>query len=356
MSMMTHAPATGHCPVWCNRKHTGPLPDPHDFHATLHIHNSNPLTTAGQRVSVRQAVTVRRNGEIVPADVVVMLDEVVPLDTDRARQLVAGLLLAIDYTQERPMNTDMELFRHEGHELRTLRIADEPWFVAADVCSMLTLKDTTSAMRLVDDEDRRRLRRSDTPLFWRGIAPQVQEVSLVNESGVYALIFQSYKPEARAFKRWVTHEVLPTIRRTGRFAANQAAPTVDVTAMARQLVIEADRAHAAERRVAELQGRIAGVQLALGQVPEFFPRTALPGPGRRETAQMCAVRTWIKRCTAPVAAPPGTRSRELYEAFIVWNGLPHVTETKFGLILNDLGYPAWRDARYRYRPLALVAR
>lgn len=113
----------------------------------------------------------------------------------------------------------VELFRYEGAHLRTVLVESEPWFVAADACRMLSLRDTTSAMKMVHDDDKRLLHRSDTPQLFEGIAAQVQVITVVNESGMYALIFQSNKDRARDVRRWVTSEVLPSIRKTGSYGA-----------------------------------------------------------------------------------------------------------------------------------------
>lgn len=108
---------------------------------------------------------------------------------------------------------EIELYTFNGHQVRTILIDGNPWFIAADVCAICALRDTSSALRKVDDRDVRRLRRSDTPQHFRGIAPQVQEIAVVNESGLYDLVFQSTKQEARDFKRWVTSDLLPRYRR-----------------------------------------------------------------------------------------------------------------------------------------------
>jgi prophage antirepressor-like protein len=85
----------------------------------------------------------------------------------------------------------------------------EPWFVAADVCAALTVK-TEQTRRL--DADEKGLRIVQT-------LGGDQEMTVINESGLYSLILTSRKPEAKRFKRWVTHEVLPSIRKTGSYAA-----------------------------------------------------------------------------------------------------------------------------------------
>ena len=85
----------------------------------------------------------------------------------------------------------------------------EPWFVAADICAALTVN-TEQTRRL--DEDEKGLRTVQTP-------GGPQELVCISESGLYSLILTSRKPEAKRFKRWVTHEVLPSIRKTGAYAA-----------------------------------------------------------------------------------------------------------------------------------------
>lgn len=114
-------------------------------------------------------------------------------------------------------NAQIVPFNYEGAELRTVMIDGEAWFVAPDACRMLALRDTSSALKMVDADDKQTLRRSDTPHFFTGIAPQVQMLTIVNESGMWALIFQSNKDQARKIRRWITGTVLPQIRKTGRY-------------------------------------------------------------------------------------------------------------------------------------------
>lgn len=105
---------------------------------------------------------------------------------------------------------DLKVF--ENPNLGKVRVVEqngEPWFVAADVCNALGI-DRAQIRRLDDDE--KGVRSTQTP-------GGAQMMNIVNESGLYALVLGSRKPEAKAFKRWVTHEVLPAIRRTGRYEA-----------------------------------------------------------------------------------------------------------------------------------------
>lgn len=103
-------------------------------------------------------------------------------------------------------------FEFESHALRVnLDAAGQPWFVAADVCAALNLPDTHKAIARLDDDEKGR-NSIPTP-------GGQQDMSVVNESGLYNLVLGSRKPEAKRFKRWITHEVLPSIRKTGSYAS-----------------------------------------------------------------------------------------------------------------------------------------
>lgn len=95
-----------------------------------------------------------------------------------------------------------------GFECRITDRNGEPWFVAKDVCAALGI-DTSNLSKVLDDDER------DTCTVQ--YTDQVRTVAVVNEPGLYSLILKSRKPEAKAFKRWVTHEVLPEIRKTGGY-------------------------------------------------------------------------------------------------------------------------------------------
>lgn len=107
------------------------------------------------------------------------------------------------------INNELTVFNYGSNELRTEVINGSPWFIARDLCISLGLSDTNKALQGLDDDEK--LTRT---LFVSG---QNREVKLVNEPGMYSLILRSRKAEAKEFKRWVTHEVLPTIRKTGHY-------------------------------------------------------------------------------------------------------------------------------------------
>ena len=105
-------------------------------------------------------------------------------------------------------------FSYNGARMRVVLRDGEPWFVAKDVCEVLEIGDVSSALRRLDDDEKG----TDTIPTPGG----PQEMAAVNEPGLYVLVMTSRKPEAKTFKRWVTHEVLPSIRRTGAYATPMA--------------------------------------------------------------------------------------------------------------------------------------
>lgn len=108
------------------------------------------------------------------------------------------------------MQTQIFTYQDESpFPFTAIEIDGEAWFVAADVCNILGLENPTVALKALDDDEK---------LPYEILrAGQNRKVNLVNESGLYALIFRSSKPIAKRFRKWVTKVVLPTIRKTGSF-------------------------------------------------------------------------------------------------------------------------------------------
>lgn len=111
---------------------------------------------------------------------------------------------------------EMQVFNNpEFGAVRTLMIEDEPWAVGKDIAAALGYAKPTDAVRKhVDDEDRG-ISKMETP-------SGVQDTAIINESGIYSLILSSKLPSAKRFKRWVTSEVLPALRKTGKYAVQNA--------------------------------------------------------------------------------------------------------------------------------------
>lgn len=109
---------------------------------------------------------------------------------------------------------DVTIFRKdEFGAVRAVTLEGEPWFVAADVCRALGLGNSSKAVMPLDD-DEKGITNSNT-------LGGEQKMVIVSEPGLYSLIVRSRKPEAKAFKRWITHEVIPSIRKTGGYIAGQ---------------------------------------------------------------------------------------------------------------------------------------
>lgn len=106
---------------------------------------------------------------------------------------------------------ELQIFENNQFgQVRAIMKDGEPWFVAADVCRALEIANNRDALTRLE-QDEKGVALTDTP-------GGAQEVTIVNEPGLYTLVLGSRKPEAKAFKRWVTHEVIPSIRKHGMYA------------------------------------------------------------------------------------------------------------------------------------------
>jgi prophage antirepressor-like protein len=191
----------------------------------------------------------------------------------------------------------LSTFDFREQPVRVIEREGDPWFVAADVCRALDIANSSDAVSVLDN-DEKGVANTD-PLSPGGM----QGVRIISESGLYALVFRSRKPEAREFRRWVTKEVLPAIRKTGRYdAAGEPSATdraswdldavFDMARIAGERLIAGTMSAASAatlstliqeaRKVYELKWRIAPA-----------PPEALPGPDEeieallRLAAQRC---------------------------------------------------------------------
>lgn len=112
--------------------------------------------------------------------------------------------------------TNNQVFNFGDYQVRTVIKEGEPWFLAKDVADILDYSEASAMTRHLDDDDKESVK-----LTVRG---QEQEFILVNESGLYSAILKSRKPEAKAFKKWVTSEVLPSIRKQGKYEVKPTVP------------------------------------------------------------------------------------------------------------------------------------
>ena len=110
------------------------------------------------------------------------------------------------------MINELQVFSYEGSEIRTVQISGEPWWVLKDICDVLELSNPSVIADRLDEDEKAKVE----PKQYLGSRSN-EPATVISESGLYNVILLSRKPEAKKFKRWVTHEVLPTIRKHGAY-------------------------------------------------------------------------------------------------------------------------------------------
>nr|DAJ14117.1 MAG TPA: hypothetical protein [Podoviridae sp. ctJ6o53] len=116
---------------------------------------------------------------------------------------------------EEQQRQNIKSFDYNGQEVRTVEMNGQPWFVAVDVCNVLEIGNSRMAVDRLDEDEKNTVSLTD------GNKRGNPNMTIVSESGLYSLILGSRKPEAKQFKRWITHEVIPSIRKTGGYIAGQ---------------------------------------------------------------------------------------------------------------------------------------
>ncbi|CDH43855.1 BRO family protein [Candidatus Contendibacter odensensis] len=142
------------------------------------------------------------------------------------------------------MSTNLIPFQFEAFPIRVVMIDSQPWWVAADVCAALEIANNRDALTRLDDDE-------------KGVASTdtlggKQEMAVINEPGLYSLILGSRKPEAKKFKRWVTHDVIPSIRKTGSYSVPNAPDFALPKTKAEALFLAAEQARIIEEQEAIL--------------------------------------------------------------------------------------------------------
>ena len=192
---------------------------------------------------------------------------------------------------------EMQIFeKPEFGQIRTTTVDGEPWFVAVDVCRALEHSNVSSALARLDDDER-----SKFNLGRQG------ETNVVNEPGLYTLVLGSRKPEAKAFKRWITHEVLPSIRKTGAYATDSR-------------LIEAAKLLASCRNPAAIPALVAVLSEYTGVQIET------PGSVWEESKfdNLVHVRNWIETSNLSLEDIVSDPTTVLYHRFTSWLNLNHL--------------------------------
>lgn len=213
-------------------------------------------------------------------------------------------------------------FDFEDVPVRTVEIDGEPWVVGVDVCRCLTIANSRDALAKLADDERR-----EVNLNTVGVSDGIRgnpNAIIINEPGVYRLIFSSTKPEAERFRRWVFHEVLPSIRRTGRYATDW--DWEDIGEKLR-LVKEARLAHG-RKAARDLWARLG------------LPAVEEDGGEKRQAADLVGyLNDFLEECTEEDSAAQ-ISAGELYRLYSRWatqNKAPHFTMVMFGRQMSATG-------------------
>ena len=191
------------------------------------------------------------------------------------------------------MNTEITNYDFHGNDVRILTDEhDEPWFIAKDVCDVLELTNVGEALRALDDDEKNTIRISD------GIAGNPYK-STISESGFYKLVMRSRKPVAKEFQRWVTRDVLPSIRKHGAYMTpdtiRQALADPDTLIMlATKLKEETEEKRAAQERVRVLEPKARAYE-DFCEAPDLL--TVRDAAAQLTTAGLpireCELRAWM---------------------------------------------------------------
>lgn len=208
-------------------------------------------------------------------------------------------------------------FQFETHEVRAIDRSGDPWFVLADVCRVLQIQNSRRVAADMLDEDEKGVCNADTP-------GGPQEMVVINESGLYSLTLRSRKPEAKRFKKWITAEVLPALRKTGRYIAQEAPfppPALSEAALDKlRAELRGDMAKVVTASLevvlpAMVRQSIDSAAFSLVRdhvsVGELLDTQNIPSKGRRGLVTLCsrALGTWCRaRGVAPRERAIGQRS------------------------------------------------
>lgn len=209
---------------------------------------------------------------------------------------------------------EMQIFeREEFGQMRTTTIDGEPWFVAADVCRALELDDTGRATSRLDADELTRIKIES--------GGQHREMIIINEPGLYTLVLGSRKHEAKAFKRWITHEVLPSIRKTGAYAT-------DARLLEAAQLLANCKQRAALPTLISMMSQYTGVPLTASTVAD------------QRSGETAHVRTWIESMSISVTDIMKSPTTELYAVYSAWAKSVDLREAvsrkAFHAILRDI--------------------
>lgn len=183
--------------------------------------------------------------------------------------------------------SSLQLFSYNAQQVRTQLIDGEPWFVLADLCVILGLGSPHKVAERISEDDR-----NQTPVM--DSLGRKQQTTIVNESGMYEVIIRSDKPEAKAFRRWLTSEVIPSIRKTGSYGTATKALSPDEI-VAQALQITAARVQELTAKVEQDAPKVAYVEqfVAADDRVTFRALAGNLAVGEQKLRQLLVDRHWI---------------------------------------------------------------
>lgn len=199
------------------------------------------------------------------------------------------------------MTAEIIPFDFEDQAVRVMMRDNEPWFVAADVCRVLEIQNATQAVQRLDEDEVTLCQTEGSH----------RPTNLVSESGLYALVIRSDKPAAKRFRKWITAEVLPTIRRTGRYDLTPPRPAEEPLRFGATM---SDRDWLAFIREARLLGGVKAGRRMWGMSP--FPPLHV-GSDRLAPVDQTAARdclAWLRSAAPAPLAPDTAEDREAVAA------------------------------------------
>lgn len=158
---------------------------------------------------------------------------------------------------------EVQVWNYEGAEVRTVQIDGEPWFVLADICRELEISHVKDTATRIDEDDL-----GQTEVIDR--MGRSQKAWIINESGLYAVILRSDKPQAKPFRKWVTSVVLPSIRKTGSYSVQQPNAFENLSPQLQVLIQMETRQKQIEARQAEQATALAGLEQKLQNTCEVI--------------------------------------------------------------------------------------
>lgn len=242
-----------------------------------------------------------------------------------------------------PANTPA-VFNFDSHAVRTILVDDAPWFVAADVCAALELGNTTNALKRLDADEQ-------ALISIKGCTPGNDQVNIINESGLYNLVLGSRKPEAKRFKKWVTAEVLPAIRKTGRYDSTvQPAPAQYISQEQYDLLVKTMNSRSISRYWQRNVWKALSVRFNIERLRQlsaadfnaacaFILNEPLP---KSPVRKLAAPKTSAAKVLS-LAAPVDIRAKRAQQAMAAIKGskfMLSIVELPNGRLLPDLQYIA----------------